>query len=377
MRERFYGNEFNNKFEATTVIRESFYGRGGHDRFSIFHWKNDLGEIGGADLSDRFFGGSGNDWLEKLDFDFTSGIRYDQYRQLSFDGGRGYDTISSDVKINVVGGLTLDLDEIQTSALSVEHWNYDIILEKPQGNGEFVIRAGALDDTLNIVQKEGAGQSEIKVETLGGNDAVHYFAEKDVGTLRVNTGNGDDYFEFSAKWGVSADLRVSTGQGNDTVVINGSTVSYPEELSAVIRTGKGHDTIVLEGMHSERLFAGAGSDDIYILTGSFSNAADIIATGGGRDRLFVELDAYSTVAIVEDFSAAKDVFVFDTAEAGGPEPRNTEVTFDRTEWEEAGEDRLYMDNDGDTLYYGSNVLVDFTTDVELTAANFTTGDWEY
>ncbi|MCF6429387.1 hypothetical protein [Leisingera sp. MMG026] len=195
--------------------------------------------------------------------------------------------------------------------------------------------------------------------------------------LKVNTGSGKDYFEFNGNWGVTADITVKTGNGNDTVIINGSTITSPGGLDAVIKTGRGADTVVLEGMHSESLNAGGGSDDIYVLTGSFANAADTIKTGGGRDRLFVELDAYSTVAVVEDFSAAKDVFVFDRQESSRAIPRDTDVLFDRGEWEAAEEDRLFMDNGADKLYYGSNVLVEFETDVELTAGNFTVGNWDY
>ncbi|OED47758.1 hypothetical protein AB838_14100 [Rhodobacteraceae bacterium (ex Bugula neritina AB1)] len=139
--------------------------------------------------------------------------------------------------------------------------------------------------------------------------------------------------------------------------------------------GSGGDKIVLEGMHAERLRAGTGSDDIYILTGSFSNAADTVSTGGGRDRLFIELDDYSTVAIVDDFSASKDIFVFDAAEAVSAVPRNTEVTFDQAEWRASDESLLFMSNEENRLYFGDNVLVEFSTDVELSSANFTTDTW--
>lgn len=390
MRIRKYGSDIDNRMLATESIRESLFGRGGDDVFVIYHHDYDLNDPDrdfGPDQSDRFFGGAGNDTLGTLYFDFTVigdyAASYSDYSQISFDGGKGYDTVSSDVVLHAVDEGVLDLSLIQTSVRSVEHWDYDISLgtsgtvSPALNEGSFAIRSGAQDDTLRIAQYQDCSDAEISISTLGGSDTVGYMAYSDIGLLSIDTGKGHDVVEFSARWAVSAEVRVSTGNGNDTVVINGSTVSHAQELDVDIRTGKGKDTIVLEGMHGEELNAGGGNDDIYILTGSFANAADTIMTGGGRDRLFVELDAYSTVAVVQDFSASKDVFVFDQDEAEELLPRNTLVTFDRSEWEDAEEDRLFMDNDADRLYFGDNVLVEFSSDVTLTAENFTTGEWEF
>ncbi|UWQ85351.1 hypothetical protein [Leisingera caerulea] len=375
MRTYILGNQFENALVATSTIRESLYGRDGDDTFSIYHYDN--GTYVYPDLSDRFFGGAGDDTISSLNFDLTADSTLRDYSQLSFHGGAGYDTVSSQIDVQITGGFTLDLSQIATSVRSVEHWDYGIDLGTSTGDGDFVIRSGRQDDTLDIRQREAAEDARVTVKTLAGNDHVEYSTVKNVSDLRVNTGAGNDYFEFNGFWNVTAGVRVSTGKGNDTVVINGTTIAYPDGLTANIRTGGGADTIVLEGMHSERLKSGGGDDDIYVLTGSFSNAADTISTGAGKDELFIELDAYSTVAVLDDFSAQDDVFVFDADEAGGIITRNTDVTFDRSEWENASEDRLYMSNAENKLYYGDNVLVDFTTDVTLSAANFTTGDWEY
>ncbi|WP_323779671.1 hypothetical protein [Leisingera sp.] len=376
MRKNFFGNQFGNFYAASSTIRESFYGRGGDDYFTLYSHDPDGVDI--PDLTDRFFGGSGDDTLDLLSFSVTTeSDNLTRYSQLSFDGGSGYDTVKSQVSAVMSGGSTLDLDTIETSVISVEHWFYDMFLYGNTEDGDFTIGSGMKDDTLNIFQQADANENSIRVNTFAGADSVLYTANANVNDLKVNTGSGKDYFEFNGNWGVTADIEVKTGKGKDIVVINGSTVTSPGGLDAVINTGKGADTVVLEGMHSEYLNAGGGSDDIYVLTGSFSNAADTIRTGGGKDRLFVELDAYSTVAVVEDFSAAKDVFVFDREEARRTVPRDTDVLFDREEWEASEEDRLFMDNDADRLYYGSNVLVEFSTDVELTAGNFTVGSWDY
>lgn len=375
MRKYILGTRFDNDLEATQTIRESLYGRDGDDTFSIYH--HDVNGVLYPDLSDRIFGGGGADTLGTLNFDLMNGSTLSDYSQLSFNGGAGYDTVSSEIDTQITGGFTLDLSNIETSVRSVEHWDYGIDLGTSTGDGDFVIRSGRQDDTLDIRQWAAAGDATVKIKTLAGNDHVVYSTEHDVSDLRVNTGAGSDYFEFNGFWNVTAGLSVSTGKGKDTVVINGTTIAYPDGLTANIRTGSGADTIVLEGMHSERLKAGGGNDDIYILTGSFKNAADTISTGSGKDELFIELDAYSTVAVLDDFSAQNDVFVFDADEAAGTISRNTDVTFDRSEWEDASEDRLYMSNAENKLYYGDNVLVEFTSDVTLSAANFTTGDWEY
>ncbi|AHD03053.1 hypothetical protein [Leisingera methylohalidivorans] len=376
MRKTFFGNQFENIYAASSTIRESFYGRGGDDFFTLYHHDPDGVDI--PDLTDRYFGGSGDDTLDLLSFSVTADSDdLTRYSQLSFDGGGGYDTVKSQVSAVMSSGSTLDLDTIETSVISVEHWFYDIFLSGIPEDGDFTIRSGMKDDTLNIFQQADAREISIRVNTFAGADSVLYTANASVSDLKVNTGSGKDYFEFTGKWGVTADIEVKTGSGKDIVVINGSTVTSPGGLDAVINTGKGADTVVLEGMHSEYLNAGGGSDDIYVLTGSFANAADTIKTSGGKDRLFVELDAYSTVAVVEDFSAAKDVFVFDREESSRAIPRNTDVLFDREEWVASEEDRLFMDNGADKLYYGSNVLVEFATDVELTAGNFTVGNWDY
>ncbi len=375
MRTTIVRNNFDNFLGATGTIRESWYGKGGDDTFSIYHYNSEIDFPSLPDLSDRFFGGSGDDLIETLYFDLNVGSGLSKYSQLSFDGGKGYDTVSSHAAVEMVAGFKLELDKIETNVISVEHWKYDIELFGGTEGGRFTLIAGAQDDTLNISQMEQVVADGVRVKTQGGNDNVTYHAGEDLSNLEVNTGKGNDYFEFTSARDVTANLSIVTGKGKDTVVINGSSNSSPDGLTADIRTGSGGDKIVLEGMHAERLRAGTGSDDIYILTGSFSNAADTVSTGGGRDRLFIELDDYSTVAIVDDFSASKDIFVFDAAEAVSAVPRDTEVTFDQAEWRASDESLLFMSNEENRLYFGDNVLVEFSTDVELSSANFTTDTW--
>lgn len=435
MRTTYYGTLADDIFEAADEVRESFYGRGGDDKFTLYHHvgEEDLFTHGPkADLSDRFFGGNGDDWLGSLYMEFT-GDEADlaDYAALSFDAGNGYDTISSVILVTIgfenTSAETLDLTEIKTSAISIEHWDYDVYLNLNRLLKNFTIEGGDTAETLRIddsLIEESTGALNLLVDTKGGNDKVTYdslidlasveiltgagkdrvslstagevdsvdirtggqrdivsfYAREDAPEVSISLGGGNDKFTFAADWDVTVSIEIDGGKGKDTVIIQGSTVSYPDGLDAIVRTGQGNDTIVLEGMHSEQVFAGGGNDDIYVLTGSFQNAADVIRTGGGSDRVFLELDGYSKVAEILDFSVADDVIVFDKAENTATLPRLTDVTFDVDVWQDAldlGEKVLFMDNDAGELYYGDNVMASFGGSVSLTEDNFLTGFWDY
>jgi len=350
MRTTYFGNEGGNFFQATTNIRESFYGLGGND---VFHF-HEAGTF--RDFSDRFFGGTGDDRMQGLSVSFDGNSGLDAYDLLSFDGGRGYDTLAADVSIGMGAyagtSSTLDFTEITTLSLSVEHHEFDVSLTGVSATVEdLLLKGGAKDETVRLTQSASMATG---------------------GELRVNLRGGDDYFEFSADSTVTSDLTVLTRRGNDTVIINAVNTSYPDGLTTKVLTGKGNDTVVLEGMYSETVRAGGGADQIYVLTGGFANAADTIYTGAGRDKVYLELDAYSTVARLMDFAADKDKIVFDKAEF-----RDTTVTFDKTTWQAASEDTLYMDNAAGKLYFGANVLADFGGATTLAADNFVTDTWAF
>ncbi|MDX2484658.1 MAG: hypothetical protein QNK42_13455, partial [Pseudodonghicola sp.] len=289
-----------------------------------------------------------------LNFDGLAGL--DQLARLSFDGGKGYDTLAVSIAVDMTDysakASDLDLTGIAPLLRSVEHREYDIELSAI-GNTpeELAIIGGDLEETVFLHQA-----ASMRVD----------------GVIRVNLGGGDDRFEYSADIGVDSSLIVDTGKGADVVIMNASSSSYPDDFDAVIRTRGGADTIVLDGMYSETANAGAGNDAIYVLSGSFAEAPDVIRTGAGRDKVYLELDSYSKLARVSDFSADKDVIVFDIDEV-----RDTEVTFDKSIWTAAEEDKLYMDNAAGKLYFGDNVLVSFGGETALTADNFLVDDWAF
>lgn len=346
MRSTYFGNDGGNYFSATATIRESFYGLDGEDTFHVY----------ASDFSDRFFGGRGADRMEGMSISYDGASGLDAYGLLSFDGGGGYDTLAFAVDIAMADytdtTATLALDDVTTLARSVEHREFDVSLSEISDTvADLLLNGGASDETLRLTQTAQMA---------------------DGGALTVDLGRGDDYFEFSASSSVSSDLTVLTRGGSDTVIIGAATSYYPGGLTTVVKTGAGADVIVLEGMYKEIANAGGGDDEIYVLTGGFAGRPDTIRTGAGADKVFLELDAYSKIAKFRDFSAAEDTIVFDASEF-----RDTEVTFDKSVWEAAAEDKLYMDNDAGKLYFGDNVLASFGGAIELTAENFTTDVWAF
>lgn len=359
MRSTYIGTDRDDVLSASGEIRESFYGLGGAD---VFYFYGVDGVDPDYDVSDRFFGGAGRDRLQNVFLNFSGYSGLEQLAQLSFDGGKGYDTLAVEISADLTeynaAKSEMDLSGIAPLLRSVEHREYDITLEEfdtLQKLGELSILGGELDETVRLQQ--ATASSLIPSMQAGG-------------VIRVSLGGGDDRFEYSAEIPVVSALVVDTGKGDDVVIMNASTTTYPDEFRAVIRTKGGADTIVLDGMYKETAKAGAGDDAIYLLSGSFDNAPDDVRTGKGRDTVFLELDSYSKLAKIRDFSAKKDVIVFDAEEF-----RDTEVTFDKAEWKAAEEDRLYMDTDAGKLYFGDNVLVSFGGSIDLTAANFEVGDW--
>jgi len=353
MRSTYFGTDRDNVLSATSEIRESFYGLGGND---VFYFYGIDGVDPDYDVSDRFFGGAGKDRLENISLNFDGVTGLDQLARLSFDGGRGYDTLAMSINVDMTDSTAktsdMDLSSIAPLVRSVEHREYDLALSSISSVAEELsITGGVRDETVRLTQTASMEATSV---------------------IRVDLGDGADRFEYSASIGVDSTLIVDTGKGADVVLMNASSSSYPDDFDAVIRTRGGADTIVLDGMYSETLNAGLGNDTIYVLSGSFEPAPDIIRTGKGKDKIYLELDSYSKLAAIKDFSVADDVIVFDADEF-----RDTEVTFDEAVWAASEEDKLYMDTDAGKLFFGDNVLVSFGDSIELTEANFQVGDWLY
>lgn len=354
MRRRIYGNWNDEVFTATETVRESFFGYRGDDTF-VFYRGDYTGlpvndPFADPDFSDRFFGGRGNDQLTNLEITFYDDRDYDAYSQASFDGGYGIDSVVFGVNLDNRDSTTLLLDRFDVQTRSVEIREFDIFKNIEVGRAATIgITGGDGRETVRL-ELDGMGTAGVSIHLNGGNDRVELTTDRDVTTA----------------------LRLSTGDGNDTVILNATTTQNSSTEGAWITTGNGNDTIVLEGMHGETVYAGSGNDDIYLLSGSFAQAPDRVFTGSGQDRVFVELDGYSQLAELRNFSAAHDVIVFDV-----DDPTVPEVVFDADDWETGDTPNLFMNNATGQLFYGDNLLIDFGGPTSLTAANFVEDDWAF
>lgn len=348
MRKTVFGSDLRDDlFAATQIIRETFYGLGGDDTFLVF---NGTGADLDADFSDRFIGGAGQDLMAGLNVGL---VDYAAYALLSFDGGGGYDTLRFDA-----GGLifdatdtVMDLGRFATLARSVEHRAFAVSVNVgAAATGDFFATGSSGDESLLL---DIAASTETAVA-----DILNV-------TVRLNA--GDDVFAFVGDPDVRTSLLVDTGKGNDDIRINDTTLRNSDVRGSRIDAGSGHDLVVLEGMNREFVRLGQGNDTAVVLTGGFADVPDTITTGSGMDRIYLELDEYSTIARIRDFDAARDVVVFDKDEF-----RDTDVTFDAAVAAAAADPVLFMDNATGRLMLGDNIMAIFDGGVTLTAANFET-----
>lgn len=348
MRDNIFGTDArNDTFGATETIRETFYGLGGDD---IFLFYEGISTDFDPDFSDRFIGGAGNDLMAKLNIGLQD---YSKFALLSFDGGKGYDSVRywASGEILDEADILMDLGRFQTLERSVERHEFETtVTVGTDATGDFSVTGSNIDETFRLSMESQTGAAVV-----------------DVMNVTVRLGGGNDQFEFVGDWDVQTSLLVDTGAGNDAILINDSTVRNSDVRGSRINAGTGNDLVVLEGMNKEFVRLGNGNDTVAVLSGGFADVPDTITTGSGRDRIYLELDEYSTLARITDFDAARDRIVFDADEF-----RDTTVTFSKKVANTATEPMLYMNNKADKLFFGDNLLATFTTDVELTAANFDT-----
>ncbi|MDX2485486.1 MAG: hypothetical protein QNK42_17720, partial [Pseudodonghicola sp.] len=98
MRSTYFGTDRDNVMSAGSEIRESFYGLAGND---VFYFYGIDGVDPDYDVSDRFFGGAGRDRLENITLNFDGLAGLDQLARLSFDGGKGYDTLAVSIAVDM------------------------------------------------------------------------------------------------------------------------------------------------------------------------------------------------------------------------------------------------------------------------------------
>jgi len=105
-----------------------------------------------------------------------------------------------------------------------------------------------------------------------------------LGTTRVN---GGDSATFS---GVDGDFRIRMRGGNDRVLVSdGDGNRVPDDLD--ISTGSGDDSVLVQGFFVDddlRIDSGAGNDTIELANTVVVAERTSIHTGSGDDRLFLE-----------------------------------------------------------------------------------------
>lgn len=352
MRINITGTESSDTLFATDTIGETLKGKGGDDVFVFYDGAVPYFD---RDFSDRFLGGSGDDVMTGLYVGFNE---YTAYSQLSFDGGKGYDTVAYNVSGTVSNGddIVIELDKFETLERSVEAHAFDITALVDDGStADFSVIGGAGDEFVRIALVPAMLQQ----------------LESQI-TLTVDLGDGNDEVIFTGQQRIDTKLTISTGKGRDTIIVNDSSTENSKVSKTSIKAGGGSDLVVLEGMHKEIVKLGGGSDTVYVVTGNFSDSRDKITTGDGADRIYLELDEYSTIAKITDFDPSQDILVFDQLES-----RDTTVTFDKAVADAAAQPMLYMDNAAGALYFGDNLLVEFTNGAVLTDLNFTTDAFLY
>lgn len=311
---------------GTADLREEVRGLSGNDTFQLF----------GSDLGDHFLGGTGNDNITGLAITFTGVDSYETNAELSFDGGRGYDTLH--MAVTMTWRYTeLVLDDFASRAFGVEERSFEIDLPSAFLNPVSMnLLGGASDETVRVTDSTAQRDGYVFVRLGGGDDhfeaygdnvnwqevRVNVGAGRDtvlisstVAELSAFTGNGADSIEISAS---TDEVRITTGNGRDSVEISAAAGALEintgsgddsVEISAVagevdIDTGSGDDTVDISASVDDiRIVTGAGADTVTmvssvdgarIVTGSGADIVQLEAlhretllTGNGNDRIYV------------------------------------------------------------------------------------------
>lgn len=175
----------------------------------------------------------------------------------------------------------------------VQEKNGNMILRgDKQGNSVLVEQTGP--DTYLVTGQDGttvngAATAEvtgvrktIKVLLRGGDDSFTFSGDAP-GRLRVVGGPGDDVIDLQNGF-IDGPLQVSTGGGNDTVM-----VAMDVSRTTRIVTGGGNDTVVLQGaalQRKARIGTGGGDDDVTVLD-TFIGQRLRAQLGGGQDTLVI------------------------------------------------------------------------------------------
>jgi hypothetical protein len=149
------------------------------------------------------------------------------------------------------------------------------------GTPPIVVDMGNGDDSVTFVDLDF---QRVSVTTGNGNDRVIGDVDGSgpniFSTLRIDTGNGDDFVHLGGSTGVASDLTIVTGNGDDTVELVDAT-GVGGNMNIV--TGNGDDRIRLAGSFaidgSLTLNGGSGFDVLDASSGTFTIGGAITVLG--------------------------------------------------------------------------------------------------
>jgi Ca2+-binding RTX toxin-like protein len=224
---------------------DALFGDGGNDRLDGGSGNDSL--YGGLGFN-SFIGGEGNDWFFVTAGSFSS-----------FDGGDGFDQVSSLNLSTVATAITINLNDQSTwlgkpGVLSVT--GMEAIRELISGTGNDVITVNP-----NVLAGNSFGAINYTIFGNGGNDSItgsnDYLGGFSLGGSDfLNGGDGNDTIS-----GLGGDDNIDGGAGNDS-----------------IDGGAGRDTL-LGGLGLNTLNGGEGSDRFVLSVGS----SNVLVGGDGFD----------------------------------------------------------------------------------------------
>lgn len=143
-------------------------------------------------------------------------------------------------------------------------------------HGNLIVRGDRLANSV-IIDREGADPGEIRV-MVDNNTTLN---------------NGDGFFAFFS--GVTKDIRIQLGGGDDKAIVRG--LSAPHNLS--FSAGRGDDRLLLDSVAVGRHFiamTGAGDDVVAVIDSSVAGNTRVF-TGLGNDIVSLDDSAFENVTV--------------------------------------------------------------------------------
>ena len=255
-------------------------------------------ELDAGNGSDSLLGGSGNDTLFAGSGNDTLDGGVDEDRLL---GGEGSDTlISSDGNDSLVGGSGDDVIDFSAAALAVLIDLNGGEFEGGEGEDKAVVNilnqigATPIDQTVIVTFEEGTvgGASDIlrleisasSVDPLGSGPVETGTLDiKDVESVVVHTGGGDDLLDASAVGSSTSGAETTTSMFSgplDTQVVRAAATAGPLNPPSLELRGGGGSDLIIGSPNDDVLLGGDGDDNLMGGAGD-----DVLDGGDGFDML--------------------------------------------------------------------------------------------